>query len=153
MNERPDLPPTECHIVPGPQPDPELLPIEPIRYVPVATTGTRAPAQASWPWLFDVTDTDVTVHDPAARRLFPEAHQALLDWMTVHDIDPDDVLYGTTITRDEAGRRVLYERVMRDSQGQKLWWGDAIRVVDAVVQGETPPMPWPAAVLALREQP
>lgn len=59
MNERSDLPPTECHIKPGPQPGPGLLPIEPIRYVPVATTGIRAPALAVVPEEFRRLSGDV----------------------------------------------------------------------------------------------
>lgn len=98
-----------------------------------------------------VTDTEVTTRD--VHRLDPAAHTAMCEWLQFHDIDPMQVPASTTITRDVSGCRVLYERIVRDSRGKLVAGPDGHPViVDACSQGEAPPLPWPAAVLALREQ-
>lgn len=99
------------------------------------------------PGSLTVTDTDVTAHD--VHRLDPTAHAALCEWLQFHDIDPMQVPASTTITRDVTGCRVLYERIERDAQGNLVAGVDGHPViVDAYSQGEAPPLPWPAAVLA-----
>ena len=93
-----------------------------------------------------VNDTELTAQGV---HLMPEIRTAICDWLHAHDINPNDVPQDGTITRDVTGYRVLYRRILRDRDGHLIAGSDDQPViVDAVSQGEGPPLPWPDVVLA-----
>lgn len=88
---------------------------------------------------------DNVIHPDAARV-------ALCAWAERHTIDPRTIAADSPILRDEERCRIRYTTFVLDDGGNRVR-GDDGRVVRAlaVVQGETPPEPWPDEVLALAE--
>lgn len=95
------------------------------------------------------TDTTVVTYADSHEQ-HPAAHAALCDWLGFHGIDPRDVPAAGVIRRDPDACCVRYARIVRDHNGrvQAGPYGSYL-LVEAVAQGETPPLPWPPEVAAL----
>lgn len=100
----------------------------------------------------EVTDTTVTV----TSYRFPEVHHAawksLVEWCEFHGIDPYRIPMLQTLTRNVERRRVEFTEYVLDEKGVRLALAAGTPEPELrrrTSQGETPPMPWPAEVLAL----
>lgn len=99
------------------------------------------------------TDTEGEVH------FYTPAWVALLEWLEFHGIDPTMIPGGSRITRSASGCCIRYTHLILDQAGAKKvrWnhddehtgcWAD-FETVDAIEQGEAPPLPFPDLVAEL----
>ncbi|MBA3782393.1 MAG: hypothetical protein H0X12_11155 [Nocardioides sp.] len=76
------------------------------------------------------------------------AWMASLEWARFHGLDPDRIPAGSTVIRDEPGRRIVFDEFVKD--GPKV--SDIVvidgepQIVRRIEQGEAPPLPLPAEV-------
>jgi hypothetical protein len=98
---------------------------------------------------------DLETHTEGYVLLNSPEWQALLEWVTLHGLDPNNILARPGITRDATNCCIRYVEFVRDPDGNRmLESGDRFRQRDVVEQGEAPPFPFPDLVRArLRPRP
>lgn len=81
-------------------------------------------------------------------------HAAMLEWLAFHGIDANRVPWGSTVERDVPGRCIRYRRVAEDDGGHIALTADGeFQIVEAVEQGEAPPLPFPEILRARMTEP
>lgn len=82
-----------------------------------------------------------------------DAHEALLDWLRFHDIDPHRVPRGSRIDRVPSACLVAYTEYVFGDDGRPELVDDTnvmdVEIRDCKSQGEAPPLPLPPEVEAL----
>lgn len=76
------------------------------------------------------------------------AWEASLEWARFHGLDPMRIPAGSTVVRDAANRRILFEEYVKDGPdvGDILIVDGEPQIVNQVEQGEAPPLPLPREV-------
>lgn len=93
-------------------------------------------------------DTSLTTFAGMAERTHAE-WKALLDWCKLHGLDPMRMPACQTIVRNLERCRVEYDEAVLDERGRGQFDPDTHELVRrrVHVQGETPPVPFPAVTL------
>lgn len=96
--------------------------------------------------IIEMTDTTITIVDPA--RWAPDQQPAslLLDWGREHGIDPGDILALGSYVRDPKANTIAYVGWVRDSEGRRrlAYDGSGYLKQPVVVHLDRPPAPWPS---------
>lgn len=76
------------------------------------------------------------------------AWHASLEWARFHGLDPNQIPEASTVVRDAAGRRLIYDTFVKDGPGlHDILIRDGEAVTERrVEQGEAPPLPLPAEI-------
>lgn len=100
-----------------------------------------------------LTDTQLVTYRHIPER-DPRAHQALLDWLALHGLDPHRMPVENLIVRNLEACRIEYTEFVWDDERDRaaLDAGGQPIVRRAYAQGETPPMPFPADLSDGRER-
>jgi hypothetical protein len=94
------------------------------------------------------TVTDTTFHVHLAGSVPPTVARAMGEWCMRHGIDPALVPQTSPIVRDPAGCRITYHELRQTPRGMEAVVGDMVMAAPVIMQGETPPAPFPPEVLA-----
>lgn len=97
-----------------------------------------------------ITDTEFTVH--LANAMPPSVARAMAEWCAAHGINAALVPATSPIVRDPDGCRILYHEIQKTPDAVVDVVSGQVMAVPIVMQGTTPPTPWPREVLDWRDR-